>query len=137
MKSYGYVENVVAQMWTILTAAPAAIDGATLYLGDPPMSQLEWVNGFARALRGSDVRVVPRMIVQALALIGDVVTVLTRRPFLITTSRYNSMITDYVTPMETTFAVLGKPEHTLEEGIVRTVEWLQEDHGGAYKGRSD
>lgn len=59
-----------------------------------------------------------------LLLTGDFITALTGKPFYITSSRYRSMVTDYVTPMEKTFTLLGQPGITLEQGVQETVSWL-------------
>jgi hypothetical protein len=49
---------------------------------------------------------------------------LTGRPFYITSSRYRSMVTDYVTPMKKTYALLGSPRISLQQGVDETVAWL-------------
>ena len=66
---------------------------------------------------------------RALALLGDIPSRLTGKPFLINSSRLRSMTTDYNTPMEETFKLLGENPYTLEQGIEETVEWLR-----SYKG---
>jgi hypothetical protein len=48
----------------------------------------------------------------------------TGKPFYITSSRYRSMVTDYVTPMDQTYALLGQPKFSLEQGVAETVAWL-------------
>jgi len=58
-------------------------------------------------------------------LIGDVITTLTRKPFYITSSRYRSMVTDYVTPIDKTYALLGPPKTSPEQGVRETVAWLR------------
>jgi hypothetical protein len=40
------------------------------------------------------------------------------------------MTSDYRTPMDKTFEVIGKGPFSLQEGIDQTVAWLRE-HGGA------
>ncbi len=129
IRSYGYVKNVVDQMRRIFEAPATQVSGRTLYLGDRPANLLEWVNGFSRALAGREVRIVPRPLMKFLALLGDIPTRLTGRAFLINSSRYRSMITDYNTPMQPTFDLLGENPYSLAEGIDETVAWL-----GSYKG---
>ncbi|HEV2046635.1 MAG TPA: NAD(P)-dependent oxidoreductase [Chthoniobacterales bacterium] len=125
IRCYGYVKNVVYQIQKILAARREIVHGQTLYLGDRPVNLRDWVNGFSRALTGHDVRIVPRPLIRALALLGDIPTYLTGEPFLINSSRLHSMITDYETPMERTFDLFGENPYTLEEGIRETVEWLE------------
>ena len=125
VRSYGYVKNVVHQIGRILQLPYDKVFGRTLYLGDPPGNLFDWVNGFSLALTGREVRVVPRPFMRGLALLGDIPTLLTGKPFLINSSRYRSMITDYDTPMNRTFALLGDNPYSLEQGIDETVAWLR------------
>lgn len=129
IRSYGYVRNVVHQIGRILQMPKADVSEKTFYLGDAPANLIEWTNGFSRALNGRSVRIVPRPLMRALALLGDVPTMITGRPFFINSSRYRSMITDYPTPMEPTFKILGPNPYSLAEGITETVAWLR-----SYKG---
>jgi nucleoside-diphosphate-sugar epimerase len=129
VRCYAYVKNVVAQIQKIFEAPRDLVHGKTIYLGDPPADIFNWVNGFSRALTGRNVRVAPRQIMRALALLGDIPTYLTGKAFLINSSRFRSMTTNYLTPMDKTFKLLGNNPYTLEEGIRETVEWL-----GSYSG---
>ena len=108
---------------------PEQVRGRTLYLGDAPRNLLDWVNGFSRALTNREVRIIPRFVMRTLAVLGDVPTVVSGKAFLINSSRYRSMITDYETPMQPTFELLGENPYTLEEGIAQTVEWLRSYQG--------
>lgn len=125
IRCYGYVKNVVDQMRKIFEAPAAAVDRKTLYLGDPPGNLYDWVNGFSLALSGRPARVVPGSMMQLLAKVGDAVTKTTGKPFLINSSRLRSMTTNYPTPIESTFELLGPNQYTLEEGIRETAEWLR------------
>jgi nucleoside-diphosphate-sugar epimerase len=125
VRSYGYVKNVVDQMRRIFESPAHKVHERTLYLGDPPADIRYWVDGFSCALAGRSARTVPRSVLRALALAGDIPTRITGRPFLINSSRYRSLITDYNTPMEETFELLGLNPFSLEDGIKETVEWLR------------
>ena len=125
IRCYGYVKNVVDQIRRIFEAPAAQVSGKTIYVGDRPINLLDYVNGFSQAFRGRDVTVVPRPVMRTLALFGDIPTALTGQPFLINSSRYRSMITEYPTPMEPTFELLGENPFTMEQGIAQTVEWLR------------
>ncbi len=124
-KSYGYVKNVAHYILRILEMPEEVVNGRTFYIGDEPMDQLEWVNGISRQLRGRKVRIAPRFVIHLMASIGDVITLIRGRKFILTSSRYNNMITDYPTPMKKTFEILGKAPHTLEEGFRDTAAWLR------------
>jgi GlcNAc-P-P-Und epimerase len=129
IRCYGYVKNVAYQIQKIFEAPCDAVHGKTFYLGDRPINLFDWVNGFSTALTGREVRVIPRPLMRALALAGDIPTCLTGRSFLINSSRFRSMTTDYETPMEPTFELLGENPYALEAAIKETVEWLR-----SYKG---
>jgi hypothetical protein len=62
-------------------------------------------------------------------LAGDLITALTGKPFYITSSRYRSMVTDYITPMDKTYTVLGSPKISLQQGVNETLTWLRTQPG--------
>jgi len=124
-KSYGYVKNIVYYIQRILEMPEEQVNGKTFYIGDEPADQFQWINGMSRELRGRDVHVVPRFVMRFMALFGDIITLVRGRKFILTSSRYSNMITDYLTPMKKTFDVLGKGPHTMEQGIKDTVTWLE------------
>lgn len=129
IRSYGYVGNVVHQMQSIFEAPANQVHGQTLYLGDRPLCLRDWVDGFSEALTGRKARVLPRPVFRLLALAGDIPTTIFRKPFFINSSRYRSMITDYTTPMDRTFAILGETPVSMEAGIAETVKWLRGYNG--------
>jgi nucleoside-diphosphate-sugar epimerase len=137
IRCYGYVKNVVDQIRKIFETPRALVNTKTIYLGDRPTNLFDWTNGFSKALTGRSVRVVPRWLMRALALAGDVPSRLTGKPFLINSSRLRSMTTDYNTPIAETFKLLGENPYTLEEGIRETVEWLKDYHGPDVRGGGD
>jgi nucleoside-diphosphate-sugar epimerase len=125
IRCYGYVKNVVHQIQKILQADADIVRGQTFYLGDRPIDLYHWTNGFSRALTGHDVRVVPRALLRCLAFLGDIPTRLSGKAFLINSSRFRSMTTDYSTPMERTFELFGENPYSLAAGINETVAWLR------------
>lgn len=125
IRSYGYVGNVADQIIKILTKEKEKIDKQVFYVGDDPVNLYDWANGFSLVLNKRTVRVVPRLMVRALALTGDLLR-LFRMKFPITSSRYRSMTNSNTAPMEKTFKVLGYPKYTLNMGIEETVSWLKQ-----------
>jgi nucleoside-diphosphate-sugar epimerase len=125
VRCYGYVGNVVHQIQTILAARPATVHHRVFYVGDPPIDLFEWANAFSLELTGSEVRVVPRLILMALAKVGDAVNAIGGK-FPIFSSRYRSMTESYITPMQPTFEALGQPPISLSEGVRETGKWLRE-----------
>jgi nucleoside-diphosphate-sugar epimerase len=125
VRCYGYVGNVADQMVALMEKPAAAIDRQTFYVGDPPADIYHWANAFCRALHGKSARKVPRPILRAAGIAGDLITAATGKPFYITSSRYRSMVTDYVTPMDKTYDLLGQPRVSLQQGVDETVQWLR------------
>lgn len=124
VRSYGYVGNVVWQILRILELPPEVVGGRTFYVGDPPENIYGWTNAFSKKLTGKPARKVPRFVLRSLALAGDAISTATGRKFLITSSRYESMITNYVPPMAATEQCLGEPPVSLDQGVDQTVAWL-------------
>lgn len=126
VRSYGYVGNVIWQIRKILELPREAAHERVFYVGDRPGDIYEWTNAFSRALKGRPARRVPRWVLRSLAVGGDVISMAARRPFLINSSRYQSMITNYIPSMEPTFATLGEPPFSLDDGVAATIKWMDE-----------
>jgi nucleoside-diphosphate-sugar epimerase len=137
IRCYGYVKNVIDQIRKIFEAPRELVHGKTIYVGDRPTDLFDWVNGFSKALTGKPVRIVPRPLMRALALAGDLPSRLTGKPFLINSSRLRSMTTEYNTPIAETFELLGENPYSLEAGIQDTVEWLRNYQGPDVRGGGD
>jgi nucleoside-diphosphate-sugar epimerase len=127
MRSYGYVGNVVNQITKILSLPEELISHQVIYVGDQSINLYDWVNEFSIQLTGKNVQVVPRIIVKAFALIGDLLKV-SGIKFPLTSSRYKSMTESNLVSMEKTFKLLGNPIYTLGQGVDKTVLWLREQN---------
>ncbi len=132
VKSYGYVGNVVHQIFGILDAPAEPVNKQTFYVGDMPIDLLAWVNEFSLQLRGKRVRTVPYSLMKVIALCGDILSAIKGKPFLINSRRLQSMTEDYVTPMRKTFDLLGDPPISMAEGVRQTVQWLREFNSGGH-----
>lgn len=127
IRSYGYVGNVVFQIISILQSPSEKVNGKVFYVGDLPIDVYDWVNGFSQKQIGKNVRVVPRILVRLLALVGDVLSMI-KITFPLTSSRYKSMTNSNIAPMEKTIEAFGTPPYTLDQGIDETVEWMKLYH---------
>lgn len=125
IRTYGYVGNVVWQMEQILNAPQEAVGGQIFYVGDKPIDIYEWVDAFSMQLRGKHARRAPRFILRMIGLFGDFVGS-AGITFPLTSSRFQSMTEDYPTPMDNTFKVFGEPPYSLQQGVVKSVEWLSQ-----------
>lgn len=122
VRSYGYVGNVVWQIEQILAAPVERVHGKVFYVGDQPMDLRLWVDAISRRLVGRPVRYIPTWLVRSIAFGGDVLKIF-RIPFPITTGRFRSMTSDYITPMDTTIAAFGNAPWSLEQGVEAMVKW--------------
>ncbi len=129
IRSYGYVGNVARQMVGLMEAETSSVSGRVFYVGDPPRDLSDWVNGFSHALLGRPVKVVPRPVLRAAGLMGDVISQVRGREFLIHSSRYRSMVTSEAAPMAKTYALLGPSPISLDQAVSETVSWLRSYDG--------
>lgn len=126
IRSYGYVGNMVWQIDRMLTLPVSEMDGKVFYVGDEPFDLIIWVDKIARELTGKPVRVIPTSLIRLIALGGDLLN-LFRIPFPITSGRYRSMISDYITPMDKTVQALGEAPYSLDEGVKEFIAWYNDD----------
>lgn len=124
MRSYGYVGNVVAQMAGIFEKPAEMVNHKVFYVGDEPVDVFKWADTFSVHLTGHRARVIPQGAIRVLALAGDGLRKIGVK-FPIYSSRLQSMTQDYLTPMEPTFALLGPPPKSMEDGVKETVAWLR------------
>jgi nucleoside-diphosphate-sugar epimerase len=122
IRSYGYVGNVVWQVHRMLTVPRAAVDQRVFYVGDRPFDLKEWVEVVSRVLTGKQVRYIPTFLIRGMALCGDLLKAV-GLPFPITSGRYRSMTSDYITPMDRTIDALGEAPYGIEEGVREMVNW--------------
>ena len=126
LRCYGYVGNVVWQMDQIINAKADVVHEQVFYLGDRATDIYEWVNEFSLQLRHKPARKVPRSLLCSIARFGDLFTTVTRHKFPLTSSRFQSMTQDYLTPIEATYELFGDPPYSLKDGVRLTVEWLEQ-----------
>jgi GlcNAc-P-P-Und epimerase len=124
LKSYGYVGNVVDQIYKIFTSDTEKMNGKVIYVGDEPINLLEWVNAFSMRVHGRKVHIIPYRIMFYLSKLGDgLIKIGIRSP--LTSSRFDSMTTNYFTPMDNTFKLLGESKYSLDEAVDSTIKWLE------------
>jgi len=109
----------------ILELPNDVVNRQVYYVSDPQDDIYTWANGFSLAITGRPARKIPRPVLRVLGQVGDLISMLTRKPFLITSSRVGSMTSDYRVPLEKTASELGYGPVSLEEGIRKTVGWME------------
>lgn len=122
IRSYGYVGNVVWQIDRMLHAPREKVDGKVFYVGDRPIDLKVWVEAVSKELIGKPVRYIPTGLIKLIAIGGDVLKTF-RIPFPITSGRFKSMTSDYITPMDRTIEAFGEAPYTMEAGVTEMVRW--------------
>jgi nucleoside-diphosphate-sugar epimerase len=126
---FGYIKNVVRQMDQLLQADGALVNNKTFYIADGLFPLIDWMNGYCQELTGHNVRYLPRSLIRGLALFGDLYERVTGRKFIMYSFRYRNMTDDYIVPLDATFQLLGRPEISMQQGIVETVAWSRKHPG--------
>jgi GlcNAc-P-P-Und epimerase len=127
-KSYSYIDNLAAQLVTLGEAPGEQVHARTFYLADSePIELREWHDRFAGAF-GRRIPTIPLPAARLAAWAGDVLGYLgIRSP--ITSRRLSNMLTEYVHDVRDIEALHGKTRISNEEGVRRTVEWLEAAQG--------
>lgn len=123
-RAYGYVGNVIWQLRQILEAPAPQVHQQVFYVGDRPIDLRAWADRFSQALTGQPVRLLPTSLVKGIALTGDVLQSANLR-FPLTSTRFDSMTQDYLTPIEKTYRILGEPPFTTDQGVRETISWYE------------
>lgn len=126
-RAYGYVGNVVWQILQILKAPDEQVHQQVFYVGDAAVNLYEWVRMISIELTRQEVKVIPATFVKLIALAGDFLNKF-KVGFPITTTRFNSMTQDYLTSIDKTYRVLGKPPYSMEEGIKDFIKWYKKEN---------
>jgi nucleoside-diphosphate-sugar epimerase len=122
IRSYGYVGNVVWQIDRILNAPRENVNDRVFYVGDRPFDLKTWADAISRELVHHPVRFIPTWLIRTVAFGGDILKAV-RIPFPITTGRFRSMTSDYITPMDATIQAFGEAPYSVEAGVKEMVRW--------------
>jgi nucleoside-diphosphate-sugar epimerase len=125
-RSYGYVDNAVAQIFA-LADADAALLGDNLYhLADyAPVDIGAWADMIATAAGRRRPFRVPMPVMQAAALAGDTLKALGWKRPPMTRFRLSNMTMDAVQDTRAMAALCPALPVTIEDGVARTVRWMQ------------
>jgi nucleoside-diphosphate-sugar epimerase len=125
-KTYGYIENVIHQIDSILNASAEKIQGQVFYLGDyEPTNIKTWADEIGAEL-GIKIKTIPYSIVKLAALGGDVLKQVGVN-FPMTSFRLKNMTTDNVLDLSNTKELAPNLLFTRKKGIKKTLEWLKQN----------
>jgi nucleoside-diphosphate-sugar epimerase len=125
-KAYGYVENTIYEIERLIVQPPADVHGQTFMLADyPAVSVREWAELIRERLGARRIRSVPIPVLRAAGVAGDVLERIGLGHAPLTSFRVNNMATDMVYDTSPLEGIVGRLPFSLEEGVDRTVVWLQ------------
>lgn len=123
-KTYGYVENLIYQIDSILIAPVEKIQGNVFYLGDYESTNIrQWADEIANEI-GISIRTVPYPLIKLAAIGGDFLKLLGVN-FPMTSFRLKNMTTNNVVDLSNTKEIAPNIHFTRIEGIKKTLKWLQ------------
>lgn len=124
-KALGYVGNAVWQLFRILTAPAAQMNGRTFYVSDyESISTRDWAGLIASEYGVAPVKSLPLPVMRAAALAGDFAQALGVPHAPLTSFRLRNMLTPSAFDLTALEGVAGPLPYTLEQGVKATVSWL-------------
>lgn len=128
-KSYGYVENSVHQLLTMLAAPPDAVHRRPFWLADYPEQDLAaWADSIADAFGVRRPRRVPYAALKAAARAGDLVELTGARAPL-TSFRLHNIVGDAAYDTNELRRLCGALPVAQADAVRRTVAWMRADAG--------
>jgi nucleoside-diphosphate-sugar epimerase len=132
LKQWGYIGNVVFQIWKLIQARAELVHKKVFYLADYQSMDLhDFADKVQIALGARPIRTIPAKILRAAAIIGDMAKKLGWKNPPLTSFRYINLVTSEVHDLEPLRKIVGPLPYTVEQGINCTVEWLQGQSVGA------
>jgi len=122
-KTYGYIDNAVYQIESILKADAENVNGNVYYIGDYEAYPItDWANEIA-AMEGICIPHVPYLCFQLMGYAGDVLKK-AGIAFPMTSFRLHNMTTDNVHNLEPVKSIAPVLPVSRLEGTKRTLEWI-------------
>jgi len=123
-KTYGYVENLIYQIDSIVNAPVEKIQGNVFYLGDyDPINIHAWANEIASEIEIT-IKTVPYHLIKLAAFGGDVLKLLGIE-FPMTSFRLKNMTTNNVVDLSNTKEIAPNLPYSRIEGVRTTLNWLK------------
>ena len=129
IKPLSFVGNTVHMMEHLLLHPDEKVDGQTYYLGDYPEHSIqEWADLIRKTIgRQGKTPVFPISILWGLAAIGDLLKRMGWSDPPLTKFRLNNMLTGAHYPIEKTQKIVGELPYSLNEGVLKTLDWMYEE----------
>lgn len=122
-KTYGYIDNAIYQIESILKAEPEKVNRNVYYLGDyEPYPITDWANEIAE-MEGISIPQVPYLCFKLMGYVGDVLKKI-GIAFPMTSFRLHNMTTDNVHNLDPIKSIAPTLPVSRLEGTERTLEWI-------------
>ncbi|GAB6120627.1 NAD-dependent epimerase/dehydratase family protein [Dysgonomonas termitidis] len=123
-KTYGYIDNTIYQIESILTANEEIVNKKVFYLGDYiPYNITEWANEIASEA-GFKIPRIPYFLFKCGGLFGDFVKLFGVK-FPMTSFRLKNMTTDNIHNLEPIREIAPNLPVERAEGVKRTIKWIK------------
>jgi len=123
-KTYGYIENIVYQLDSIVHAPTENILGHVFYLGDyEPTNIHEWANEIAFEI-GTRIKTIPYPLIKFAAVSGDIIKLLGIN-FPMTSFRLNNMTTNNILNLSNTKDIAPDLPFSRIAGVKKTLDWMK------------
>ena len=107
-KTYGYIENIIYQIYKLIYAESRFFNSKTYYLADyKPLCIEDWANQISIILRGKKNNELNYKILKLFALLGDLLEKLNIRVFPLNSRRLNNMTANLIRDVEDLKEVCG------------------------------
>lgn len=123
-KTYGYIENTIYQIKSIIDASSEIVNKRVFYLGDYiPYNISEWANEIAECLQ-IHIPYLPYQILKIGGWCGDIMKIIGIK-FPLTSFRVSNMTTDNVIELSAIYDLAPNLPVSRKEGIRKTIDWMQ------------
>jgi len=122
-KTYGYIDNTVYQIKSILFSEESNLK--TYYLGDyEPTNLTEWASQISEEL-GYKLKSVPIIMIWFASYLGEFLNLI-KIKFPINKFRYKNMTTDNIIPLNETMELAPRLPVNRLSGIKNTIKWIED-----------
>jgi nucleoside-diphosphate-sugar epimerase len=126
LRSYGYVDNLVAEIAALIAAPDERVQHRTFYLADYiPLDLRDWANRVSRAWNRGQIPEVPLVFLKMAALAGDFAKRIGWSDPPLTRFRLKNLLASAVFDMSDLAAICPTLPVGVDEGIRKTVVWMQ------------
>lgn len=124
-KSFGFVGNSVYEIEKLVSCSAALVHGKTLYLADyPPLEVRQWAELIRGEMGARPILDVPLWALGFLAKAGDAAKAFGMAEPPLTSFRLDNLLCEMVHDLGPMEAICGKLPCSVEQGVRKTVEWM-------------